>query len=296
MNPAEVPPDEARVAGESLPSTETIARAILERADDHHLGLVAGELRLTHAEVVTQAAQRAAWLRARRLDGPFHVAVLLDNVAEFVFWLEAAALVGAVVVGANPTHRGDELARDLTHTECQLLVTESPHLPLVEGAELAPALGTVTLDNDRVLVLDTEKAQSALAPFVGSTATEVVERSITPATLGYLLFTSGTSGAPKACLCSQGRLARIGSIVAQMYSLVPEDVCYLSMPLFHSNALMAGWGPALMAGSDLRPAVDGTVLGLTLSARHPGDRCHLLQLRRQAAVLHHGHAGTTRRR
>ncbi len=72
---------------------------------------------------------------------------------------------------------------------------------------------------------------------------------MTPDSLGYLLFTSGTSGAPKACLCSQGRLARIGSIVAQMYALAPEDVCYLSMPLFHSNALMAGWAPALMAGS-----------------------------------------------
>ena len=34
-----------------------------------------------------------------------------------------------------------------------------------------------------------------------------------------------------------------------MFSLTAEDVCYLSMPLFHSNALMAGWGPALAAGS-----------------------------------------------
>ena len=80
---------------------------------------------------------------------------------------------------------------------------------------------------------------------------------MTPDTLGYLLFTSGTSGAPKACLCSQGRLARIGAIVAQMYALTPEDVCYLSMPLFHSNALMAGWGPALMAGSAFALPVGG---------------------------------------
>ncbi len=249
MTPAEVPPDEAPDTGAGLPPSETIARAVLERADDDHLGLVAGELRLTHAEVVARAAQRAAWLRAQRVDGPFHVAVLLDNVPEFVFWLEAAALVGAVVVGANPTHRGDELARDLMHTECQLLVTESAHLPLVEGARLAPALGTVALDNDRVLVLDTERAQAALAPFAGAAPTDVVERTVTPDSLGYLLFTSGTSGAPKACLCSQGRLARIGNIVGQRYALVSEDVCYLSMPLFHSNALMAGWGPALMAGS-----------------------------------------------
>ena len=40
----------------------------------------------------------------------------------------------------------------------------------------APALGTVTHDNDRVLVLDTEQAQAALAPFAGTAAADVVER------------------------------------------------------------------------------------------------------------------------
>jgi fatty-acyl-CoA synthase len=213
---------------------------------------VAGDVRLTHAEVVARAAQRAAWLVAQRHpdpDRPFHVAVLLDNVPEFVFWLEGAALVGAVVVGGNPTHRGDELARDLTHTECQLLVTESAYLPLVDGVQLAEPLGIVSGDNPRVVVVDTPGAEEALRPFAGVAASEVVDPSVTPERLGYLLFTSGTSGAPKACLCTQGRLSRIGAIVAQMFSLTPDDVCYLSMPLFHSNALMAGWGPALMAGA-----------------------------------------------
>jgi fatty-acyl-CoA synthase len=228
---------------------ETVTGAVLARADDDRLGLVAGALRLTHAEVVAKAAERGAWLRAQRVDGPFHVALLLDNVPEFIYWLEAAALVGAVVVGANPTHRGEELVRDLTHTECQMLVTDSTSLPLVAGMRIGDALGEVSAESERVLVVDTAAATSQLGPFAGTDATAVVDPSVTPDTLGYLLFTSGTSGAPKACVCSQGRLARIGAIVAQMFSLVPEDVCYLSMPLFHSNALMAGWGPALMAGS-----------------------------------------------
>jgi fatty-acyl-CoA synthase len=228
---------------------QTMAAAVQARADEPGLGLIAGDLRLTHTEVAERAATRAAWLRTHRVPGPFHVAVLLDNVPEFIFWLQAAALVGAVVVGANPTHRGDELARDLTHTECQLLVTDRANLPLVVGRQMGDALGTPDSDNQRVLVVDAEPAPVALAPFAGARATDVLDGSLTPSSLGYLLFTSGTSGAPKACLCSQGRLARIGAIVAQMYSLTPTDVCYLSMPLFHSNALMAGWAPALMAGS-----------------------------------------------
>jgi fatty-acyl-CoA synthase len=228
---------------------DTITAAVLALADVDRLGLVAGDLRLSHAEVVARAATRAAWLRASRGEGPFHVAVLLDNVPEFVYWLQAAALAGAVVVGANPTHRGDELVRDLAHTECQLLVTDSTYLRLVEGARIGDALGEVTRHNERVLALDTIEAAQSLGAHEGTDPAEVADRSVTAGTLGYLLFTSGTSGAPKACLCSQGRLARIGGIVAQMYALEPADVCYLSMPLFHSNALMAGWAPALVAGS-----------------------------------------------
>ena len=175
---------------------------------------------------------------------------MLDNGPEFVFWLEAAALAGAVVVGANPTHRGDELVRDLTHTECQFLVTDSTYLPLLEGSAVGSSLGSRV---DR----QPAGAGARLRAPRRRTWTRTPERSrprsptpsVSPETLGYLLFTSGTSGAPKACLCSQGRLARIGAIVAQMFSLTPEDVCYLAMPLFHSNALMAGWCPALMGGS-----------------------------------------------
>lgn len=248
MTSAEGAPATPAAAGPAA-LDETIAGGVLARADDTGLGLVAGDLRLSHAEVADRAATRAAWLAARRTDGPFHVAVLLDNVPEFVFWLQAAALAGAVVVGANPTHRGDELVRDLTHTECQFLVTDAASLPLLDGARIGDVLGTVSSRNTRVLVVDTDAARGELDTHARATPAGVLDPTVSPDSLGYLLFTSGTSGAPKACLCSQGRLARIGSIVAQMYGLTPEDVCYVAMPLFHSNALMAGWGPALMAGS-----------------------------------------------
>jgi fatty-acyl-CoA synthase len=114
---------------------------------------------------------------------------------------------------------------------------------------MGPALGTVTTDSPRALVLDTPAARATLDPFAGATVADVADDSVTPATLGYLLFTSGTSGAPKACLCSQGRMAGIGDSLAQRYSLGSDDVCYLAMPLFHSNALMAGWAPALVGSS-----------------------------------------------
>ncbi len=61
-----------------------------------------------------------------RVHGPFHIGVLLDNVPDFVFWLGGAALVGATVVGINPT-RGSvaELAAEIRLADCQLIVTDT---------------------------------------------------------------------------------------------------------------------------------------------------------------------------
>ena len=115
------------------------------------------------------------------------------------------------------------------------------------------------LPPERVLVVDDPTGDlghgpatpygALLASVAGAPLPDPAETAVTEESLGLLLFTSGTSGAPKACLCSQGRLARIGGIVAQMFELTEDDVCYLAMPLFHSNALMAGWAPALAAGA-----------------------------------------------
>ncbi len=228
---------------------ETIAELLLARAGDENIGLVAGTQTWSWDDVVAAGAQRAAWLAELRGPGAFHVGLLLDNVPEFVWWLGAAGLAGAVMVGANPTHRGSDLARDLAHTEVQILVTDRAHLPLIDGLDLGADMGVASASNPRILIIDDPGYRSDLERFAGVDPPTAEESGVTRDSLGYLIFTSGTSGAPKACRCTQGRLAGIGGIVAQMFELGPADVCYAAMPLFHSNALMAGWGPTLAAGA-----------------------------------------------
>jgi len=223
----------------------TIATLLRARAEDARPGLRLDDRTWTWAEVVQACADRAALLRERRRPGPFHIGILLDNVAEFPMWLGAASLAGAVVVGVNPTRRGAELAGDVKHTACQLLVTGAAHVPLLAGLETG-------VPGENVLVVDEPGFEKLLTGHRGSS---LPEARVSEADLFLLLFTSGTSGAPKACRCSHGRLAGIGEKVAEMFGLGPQDVCYLAMPMFHSNALMAGWAPALAAGAvvALRP-------------------------------------------
>jgi fatty-acyl-CoA synthase len=216
----------------------TIADRIRERADDDRPALRFEDRVVPYREYAAECGARANWLIAQRRPGPFHVGVLLDNVPEYPFLLGAAALAGAAIVGINPTRRGAELARDIAHADCQLLVTESRHAPLLEHL----ALG---VHAERRFCCDDESWERALAPHRGRALPQL---EIDPRAPYLLLFTSGTTGDPKAAICSQARLAGIGTNLSAMRKFSPATVAYLAMPMFHSNALMAGWAPILTCG------------------------------------------------
>lgn len=217
----------------------TIAEFVRDRAGEPGLALLFEDRSCTWAELVAASSERASLLGELCRPGAPHIGVLLDNVPEFPMWLAAAALAGATIVGINPTRRGEELARDIRHTECQLLVTEAAHRPLLDGLDTG-------VGAERILDVDSPAYAEALAPHRGAA---LPDNEVDEASVYLLLFTSGTSGAPKACVCSQGRLARIADGVIALFSLTAADVCYQSMPMYHSNALMAGWAPALRAGA-----------------------------------------------
>ncbi|MGW1910698.1 AMP-binding protein [Streptomyces sp. NPDC002076] len=218
--------------------TRTVAELVAARWGDHRPGLSCEGRTLTQHETAAGAAARAALLADLLPPGAVpHVGVLLDNTEEFPLWLGAAALAGAAVAGINPTRRGPELARDILHTECPLLVTERAHLPLLAGLGL-PGI--------RLLVTDTPEYAALLAPYAGA----VPDPSrATPADRLLLYFTSGSTGAPKAALCSQGRLAAAGQALVRQFGVRADDVHYICMPMFHGNAVIADWAPALAAGA-----------------------------------------------
>ncbi len=221
-------------------SAPTIAALVVARASDTNTGLVFEGRSWTWAQVAHECAVRAAILAAAwegSAERPFHVGVLLDNVPEYVFMLGGAALAGATVVGINPTRRGAELAHDIRHTDCGLVVTEGVHLPLLEGLDLG-------IGEDRIVSIEAGtwrewRAAHAAAPIPAELPG--------PEALFVLIFTSGSTGAPKAVRATQGRLARLG----ERMPFGADDVLYSPMPLFHGNALAANFVPALRSGATI---------------------------------------------
>jgi fatty-acyl-CoA synthase len=211
-----------------------VGELVRARADDPRPGLLFEDRSWTWAQCTAESAARAAWYaadRAGRNAQPLpHVGVLLENVPGFAFWLGAAALGRFVVVGLNGTRRGDELAADVRATACDLVVTDAAGLSLLEGLDLGGAR----------VVTETSYAPAPLP-----------EDEAQPEDLLCLIFTSGTTGTPKAVRCSQRKIAFSAMGVAMRVELTASDVAYVSMPLFHSNAVIAGWGPALAVGATL---------------------------------------------
>lgn len=182
---------------------------------------------------IRDGAALAATLRARLdPDRPPHVGVLLGNTPFFGTVLVAAALSGIVPVGLNPIRRGDALLRDIAHADCQLVLADR------ENSQEAIASIDVESPGFRA-----ELAAHAHVP--------VEFRTADPDDLFMLIFTSGTSGDPKAVRCTHEKVAFPGVMLAERFGLGPSDMCYLSMPLFHSNAIMAGWAPGVAAGASI---------------------------------------------
>jgi fatty-acyl-CoA synthase len=224
-----------------VPAAPTVTDLLVPLAEVDDRGVHAEDgSYATWRQHVQQGADLAAALRDRMdPDKPPHFGILLGNTPLFSALLVAAGLSGMVAVGLNPTRRGAALRRDIAHADCQLVITDTD--PQSFGPDFAP-MGLPVLD---------ARSPDWSAELNAHRGSPITAAGTAFDDLFMLIFTSGTSGEPKAVRCTHEKVAGPGVMLAQRFGLGPSDTCYLSMPLFHSNAVMAGWSPALAAGASI---------------------------------------------
>jgi fatty-acyl-CoA synthase len=267
-----------------LPAADVAA--LLRRNVEHYgdrPALRFGDRIWTHADLLAEAEHFAALYEAR-LDParPPHVGVLLDNIPDYVFALCGAGLSGVAVAGLNYTRLGEHLARDISHTDLQLVITEPRH-----EAQLGEALAYTDLPGG-VLVSerfadgdDPPRSGDSLAAALDAAPDRRSSGADSTAgardrgegdvdLLWALLFTAGTSAAPKAVRCTQRRLLTTGNRMSAMLELSPDDVGYAAMPLFHTNSLMSGLAAALVGGASLSLARRFSASGFLIDVRRYG--------------------------
>ncbi|WP_374999460.1 AMP-binding protein [Aeromicrobium sp. CTD01-1L150] len=217
----------------------TVRDLLLARAGQDTPALLTHGRTWTWRELVADASARAAAV-TRLLDPrkPPHVGLLLDNTPEMLLGLAAAALGGHVAVGVNSTRRGAALVADLHRADVQCLVTDRSQRHLLDGLDLS---GITVIDTGDSMWRDAVSSERPVPADVG--------RACTGESLFMLIFTSGTSGRPKAVRITHEKVTGPGHHLTARLGLTEEDVHYVAMPLFHSNAVMAGWAPALVTGA-----------------------------------------------
>jgi fatty-acyl-CoA synthase len=242
-----------RAAAPGAPATA--ADLLLAWAADDRPGLCeAGAARLpwTWRQVVRECAARGAWLTSLprpdspgRLpqagrERPRHAGVLLCNIPEFVFLIGGASLAGQVVVALNTTRSAAELAADAAATDCDILLCE----PATSGlAQQVAAHGV----GPRLPVRDVTSA-GYRREIAAAGPADPPGRPPAAQTLAMLIFTSGTTGEPRAVRITNRKIVIPGLALG---SLVGTGAVYSPMPLFHSGAVMAAFAPALATGACL---------------------------------------------
>lgn len=221
---------------------DTIQALLRKRLSDEAIAVKHRDLQWTWREYLAGSAARAAALIASAdPQRPMHVGALLGNTPEMLSQMAAAGLGGYVLCGLNTTRRGEALAADVRRADCQFLITDAEHRPLLDG-----------LDLEGTEIIDTSTPQ--WAEFVDKAGDLTPHRQVTAMDAFMMIFTSGTSGNPKAVQVSHLMAAFAGINLVQRFALTENDTCYVSMPLFHSNAVVAGWAPAVCSGAAIVPA------------------------------------------
>lgn len=221
---------------------DTVQQLLRDRSHDDTVAVMHGDRTWTWREYLAEAAAEAsAVIGVADPSRPLHVGALLTNSPAMLRAMAAAALGGYVLCGINTTRRGEGLLADIHRSDCQLLLVDSHYRPLLDGLDLT---GITVLDVTSRSFSDTVAAAPALVP----------HREVTGDDTLMLIFTSGTSGNPKAVRFAHAMAVLCGAALVAQLDITASDVCYLSMPLFHSNGVAGGWSVAVCSGAAMVPA------------------------------------------
>src|SRR6201993_1485650 len=123
---------------------DTIQALLNKRLADPAVAVKHGNLQWSWTQYLAGVTGRAAALiAAADPQRPMHIGTLLGNTPEMLAQMAAAGLGGYVLCGLNTTRRGEALAADVRRADCQFVVTDAEHRPLLDGLNLE---GTQILD------------------------------------------------------------------------------------------------------------------------------------------------------
>ena len=200
---------------------------------------------LTYRDQARNTEYLAAFLDAHEIAPPATIALFLHNGLQTLQLFVGLMSLGYTVAPINLLSHRAQLAAVVGHSEARLIFTCATH-----AAQLAEGLTTLR-DPPAVVSIDVDAEQ--LFPEVDAKGRRQAHMP-SPADTALLMYTSGTTGAPKGVLLTHANLLAAARTVAAWHSLTPADRVLSSLPLYHINGqVIATLAPFVSGGSIVAP-------------------------------------------
>ena len=248
---------------DGLPSTRklimtNLANILTESARRHpdRPAIRLDDILITYAELDELTARAAGWLRARGIEPGDRVAIALPNVVPFPVFYYGVLRVGATVVPMNPLLKSREIEHHLGDSGAKLALVWSTVAAEAESAAKATGTDVVVIDDDTI---------AAAADWPSSPAVAARDDADT----AVILYTSGTTGAPKGAQLTHANLYRNALAFTGLFDLCQNDVVLGCLPLFHAFGQSNGLNASIAVGASvsLVPRFEPTAV-LQLIERH----------------------------
>ena len=239
--------------------------AVAARLPDRE-ALVFEQQRYTFAEVDREVDRAAKALMALGVGRGDHVALWLNNCADWVFISFAVVKIGAVLVPINTRFRGRDMGYVLNQSDSTILISHDrsgpiDYLTMIHETVDLPAGGDTITNADfpklrHVVILAAEdhpgtvswKRAKSNADTITDDALAARARDVDPDAPCFIMYTSGTTGHPKGVVHAHKLIRNIEERGYRL-AVTPQDVILSYLPLFHAFGFSDGLMMAMITGA-----------------------------------------------
>ena len=240
-----------RTANVDIGSRRTLAAIVDEMAGKYpdRPALTGDDSALTYGELAALSCRYSRWALDHDLRSGDRVALMMDNHPNYVAIWIGLSRIGVVVALINPQLVGASLVHCISVAASDRVIVDAANLGVLVGAlGSAPALYVYVHGEKHG---EFERIDAAIERFPARPlgAEEGERPSLSDVAL--LIFTSGTTGMPKAALVSHYRIVMWSEWFAGIIDARVEDRLYNCLPLCHSVGGVVGIGSALVVGASV---------------------------------------------